>query len=84
VSASRQAIDLFEHAAHGFFVFCRRPRFSESRFTNATDDGQGGAELVRGVGCEAAELLERRLEACEGVVDHGGKPTNFVVLIRHG
>jgi len=84
VDEIRQPIDLFEHAAHGFFVFCWRPGFPESGFTNATDDGQRCAELVRGVGREAAELLERRLEACERLVDNRGQPSNFVVLIRHG
>jgi hypothetical protein len=36
---------------------------------------------VRGVSCEAAELIEGRFEAGKGVVDHRRQPSDFVVGI---
>ena len=61
-----------------------RARFSESGLADAANHGQRRAKLVRRVGRKSAKLIERRLESCEGLVDHRRKPSDFVVLIRDG
>ena len=56
----------------------------EPDFTNAANDRERRAELVRGIGGESAELIERGFQPRERVVDDGGQPSDLVVLIRHG
>ena len=48
---------------------------------NAADDGQRRPQLVRGIGRESPELVERRFQAREGVVDDRRQPADFVVLV---
>ena len=55
----------------------------ESDFADAANDGQRRPQLVRRIGGEAAELIERRFEARERVVDDRGQPADLVVRIRH-
>ncbi len=46
VDEIRQAVDLFEHAADGFFVFRRCTGFAEPDLTNAANHGERRSELV--------------------------------------
>ena len=60
-----------------------RARLAEPALTDAANHRERRPQLVRRVGGKAAQLVERRLQPRERVVDHGGQPADFVVLIRH-
>ncbi len=62
----------------------RRPVGARERELRlAADDRDRGAQLVRGVGHEAALPLERGLEAAEQLVEHRGEPPELVVGVLH-
>ncbi len=84
VDQRRQTVDLLEHAADGFLVLGRRAGFDQTGFADAANHGERRPQFVRRVGREAAQLVERRLEPRERIVDHGRQAADFVVLIRDG
>jgi hypothetical protein len=55
---TRQAIDLFQHAADRLFVLRRRSRVAQSHFADAANDGERRPELVRCVSGEPPKLAE--------------------------
>ena len=81
VDETRQAIDLFEHAAHGFVVF-RRVRVSPSptspmpRITDSGVRSSCDASAVKRRSCSNDDSRRANVR-----VDHRGQPSNLVVLI---
>ena len=65
------AVDLLEHAADGLLVLVRRAALRDRRLADTAHDGKRRAELVRGIGGKAPQLVERRLEPGERLVDDG-------------
>src|SRR5437870_3840025 len=58
-----ESIDLLEHAADDLTIALGTQRSLERDLSDTANGGERGAQLVRSVGCEAAELLEGRIEA---------------------
>ena len=83
VDETGQAIDLFEHAADRILVFRGRPRLAQSHFPDAANDRQRRPQLVRRIGGESPQLVERRVQARERVVDDRGQPADFILLVGH-
>ena len=59
----------------------RGPAFGDRGLADAPNDRKRSAELVRRVGGESPQLVERRFEPGERLVDDRRQPADFVRLI---
>jgi hypothetical protein len=78
------AVRLFEHAADGFAVAPWVLLFLERHLPHGPYRGQGGSQLVRGVGGESLELRERLLDPSEREVEDAGQMAELVVGVLDG
>jgi len=79
-----QTVDFLEHASDDLSVGRSTEGSLQRHLAHATNGGERRAKLMRGVRGKPTKLLERRLEAREGLIEHPGELAELVLDIPHG
>src|SRR5262245_27448274 len=75
----REPVDLLQHTANDVAICSGFKCIPQRRLPHAPHCGQRSAQLVRGIGCETAQPLERILQTQQRVIDYGRKSPEFVL-----